>query len=466
MTRLQPLIFSRLKPVAELNKMLNFFSAPFITLLIYLAVSAPAYALVRDIVFPVAGKASFRDDFHEPRGVDGTREHLGIDIIADKMTPIVAAVDGTVTYVAIPQPSWGYSITIRDSEGYQYRYLHINNDTPGTDDGLGGPENAYYAGIKRGSKVVKGQHVAWVGDSGNAEGTVSHLHFEIRDSNRATINPYDSLVAAALKNTSGLISIGGVSGAVQHPSEGEQGLTTSSIYIFTEDLYEGSSGEAVRQLQLRLQASGHFTSPIGDYFGPLTTAAVISYQKSRNIEPTGKVGLATRAALNEEAILASEAVSSSTGGLSEGSRGEAVVQLQTRLKELGYFTSYITDYFGPITKAAVIAFQIANGIDPIGIVGPKTSAALALDPTTPVTPPATPPAGTKYIFTQDLLLGARGEAVRQLQTKLKELGYFTSYVTDYFGPITQAAVINFQRAKGIDPIGIVGPKTRAVLNAL
>src|SRR3989344_7023502 len=95
---------------------------------------------VRQITFPVEGPNSFRDDFHEPRG-DGTREHLGIDIIASKMTPVVAVADGRISFIAIPQASWGYSITLTDTSGYQYRYLHLNNDTPGTDDGAGGEAN-------------------------------------------------------------------------------------------------------------------------------------------------------------------------------------------------------------------------------------------------------------------------------------------------------------------------------------
>ncbi|MBY0317022.1 MAG: M23 family metallopeptidase, partial [Bdellovibrionales bacterium] len=94
---------------------------------------ASVQAETRSILFPVDSEYSFRNDFREPRD-GGAREHLGIDIISDKMTPLVAVVDGTITFIAIPQASWGYAITLEDAEGYSYRYLHINNDTPGTDD--------------------------------------------------------------------------------------------------------------------------------------------------------------------------------------------------------------------------------------------------------------------------------------------------------------------------------------------
>ncbi len=64
-------------------------------------------------------------------------------------------------------------------------------------------------------------------------------------------------------------------------------------------------------------------------------------------------------------------------GLSHGVRNNDVVELQNRLKDLGFFTFHTsTGFFGPITRASVVAFQLANGIDPIGIVGPLTRAAL------------------------------------------------------------------------------------------
>jgi len=157
-------------------------------------VSAPARAAeIRAIVFPVLGTVSYHDDFGAPR-VDHT--HEGNDIMAPKLRPLVAAVDGIVNWVQYPEPSWGYAISLRDSEGYQYWYLHINNDNPGTDDGLGGGLNAYVPDIINGAKVVKGQQIGWVGDSGNAEGTSPHLHFEIHTPDGTPFSPFASLQVA------------------------------------------------------------------------------------------------------------------------------------------------------------------------------------------------------------------------------------------------------------------------------
>ncbi|MDO8523317.1 MAG: peptidoglycan-binding protein [bacterium] len=431
---------------------------------VFLLFSSNALALTRDITFPVNGVASFRDDFHEPRGADGTREHLGIDIIAAKMTPIVSAVDGVVSYVVSPQASWGYSISIRDSEGYQYRYLHINNDTPGTDDGLGGEANAYVAGIKRGVNVTAGQHIGWVGDSGNAEATVSHLHFEIRDPNRVVINPYETLVAAAAKNSNNASIKTGSTVVISHTSEGDQGVAAGSAYIFIQNLSEGDKAEAVRQLQIKLKALGYFTSTVTDYFGPITRAALMQYQSANNIAPTGNFDTNTRALLNEDVALLPDTPNILAEDLFEGAHGEAVRQLQTKLKALGYYKAVITDFFDSITREAIRSFQVATKINPTGYVDQQTWAKLQEE--IAKLPAISPISGTTNLSTQSLQEGSSGEAVRQLQIKLQTLGYFSVSPTGYFGPITKTSVINFQRAKNIDPIGLVGPKTRAALNAI
>jgi hypothetical protein len=152
-----------------------------------------------EIVFPVQGGASFSDDFGDGRS--GGRLHEGNDLIAPKMTPIIAAFGGRVTYAPTSEPSYGFMLSIAGDDGYKYNYLHINNDTPGTDDGNGGPQNAYAPGISDGVRVTQGQHIAWVGDSGNAERTVSHLHFEIRQQEGAAVNPYQYLLAATQQFT-------------------------------------------------------------------------------------------------------------------------------------------------------------------------------------------------------------------------------------------------------------------------
>lgn len=62
-----------------------------------------------------------------------------------------------------------------------------------------------------------------------------------------------------------------------------------------------------------------------------------------------------------------------------------------------------------------------------------------------------------------LTVNARGQHVLSLQTKLKELGFYESKVDGNFGANTMQAVIDFQKSKGLNADGVVGPKTWAAL---
>ena len=251
--------------------------------------------VVRPIEFPVNGPNNFRHDFGEPRG-GGTRAHKGIDIIAAKMTPLVSTVNGTVDYIISPEASWGYEIAIRDADGFQYLYYHMNNDTPSTDDGRGGEANAYASGLVRGQAVVKGQLLGWVGDSGNAENTVSHLHFEIHDSSGQAIDPYESLVSSTGPFKSSNANLGITPDMRLQLTKIVDGRPND---IFKTILEQGASGEEVRQLQIVLKVSGLLAKEnITGYFGPITREAVIAFQKRQMIPQLGIVGPTTREHLN------------------------------------------------------------------------------------------------------------------------------------------------------------------------
>ena len=146
----------------------------------------------RRIHFPTEGAVSFSDDYGDPRS--GGRTHEGNDLMGRKMQKRLSAVDGRVTFARVDAGGLsGNMLTVRDDEGWTYRYIHVNNDTPGTDDGANPPDAIFAPGIVVGSVVRAGQHIAYLGDSGNAESTAPHLHFEIRRPDGSPINPWTSL---------------------------------------------------------------------------------------------------------------------------------------------------------------------------------------------------------------------------------------------------------------------------------
>ena len=136
-----------------------------------------------------------------------------------------------------------------------------------------------------------------------------------------------------------------------------------------------------------------------------------------------------------------------------GSRGESVKTLQERLNAKGYNAGSVDGIFGKNTRAAVMAFQKANGLAADGIVGKLTWAKLY--DTTAALPAASTATGTQPMVYR----GSRGDAVRKLQELLNKKGFDCGAVDGIFGSKTYAAVVAFQKANGLGADGIVGPLT-------
>ena len=124
----------------------------------------------------------------------GGRGHTGTDIMSPKGSWVVAVDDGIVERLGWNRLS-GWNIMIRHADGWTSHYLHLNNDSLGTDDGEGGPEAAFVEGLAEGSFVKAGEIIGFVGDSGNAEHTVSHTHFELHVDGKK-VDPYPFLEEA------------------------------------------------------------------------------------------------------------------------------------------------------------------------------------------------------------------------------------------------------------------------------
>ncbi|MCX6359038.1 MAG: peptidoglycan DD-metalloendopeptidase family protein [Armatimonadetes bacterium] len=144
-------------------------------------------------VFPVVGPSRWSDTYGAPRD-GGLRQHEGQDIMAPRMTPVVALFDGVARGYFSPGRS-GFTVSLVGA-GRSASYRHLNDDTPGTTDNAGGPAFAFAPGIAAGMRVVAGQLLGWVGDSGNARGTSPHLHLEVDVAGQGTVNPADLLRSA------------------------------------------------------------------------------------------------------------------------------------------------------------------------------------------------------------------------------------------------------------------------------
>lgn len=114
--------------------------------------------------FPVSGPASWSNDWHAIRCEPYPHLHEGIDIFAPYGTPVVATVDGRVTQVRSAAIA-GLSVEVSDGRATQYFYAHLSG---------------FADGIAVGQHVTMGDVLGYIGNTGNARGSPSHLHLEVQ----------------------------------------------------------------------------------------------------------------------------------------------------------------------------------------------------------------------------------------------------------------------------------------------
>ncbi len=149
-------------------------------------------APVRRITLPIhrdhVDRVYWSDTFGAPRS--GGRSHIGVDMMGPKMVPLVAVRSGHITWGRFDNGR-GSLLRLTDDDGWEYHYIHLNNDTPGTDDGQAECHQVFSARlcshISSGGRfltdvrVSEGEIIGYLGDSGNAEWTGAHLHFEVAE---------------------------------------------------------------------------------------------------------------------------------------------------------------------------------------------------------------------------------------------------------------------------------------------
>ena len=155
--------------------------------------SPHAGAVRGPIVFPVVGPYRYTNDFGDPRPQG---RHEGNDILAPKRSPVVAVEDGRIKFWTTSARA-GCMLYLYGASGTTYLYIHLNNDVTMANDNRGkcAAGSSYWPGLKDGAKVVAGQAIGFVGDSGDADGT-PHLHFEVHPHDGAPRNPFPYLNSA------------------------------------------------------------------------------------------------------------------------------------------------------------------------------------------------------------------------------------------------------------------------------
>jgi hypothetical protein len=156
--------------------------------------AAPKPGLIdgKAIVFPLIGDYAYGMNFGDSR-VNGS--HQGIDIErVPWRTPVVAAEAGKIKWWTTSARA-GCMLYLYGKSGTTYLYIHLNNDLTEKSEDRGGCKLGVAYAVADGAKVTAGEQIAYLGDSGDAEGN-HHLHFEVHPSDGAAVNPYPYLNAA------------------------------------------------------------------------------------------------------------------------------------------------------------------------------------------------------------------------------------------------------------------------------
>ena len=239
---------------------------------------------------------------------------------------------------------------------------------------------------------------------------------------------------------------------------GYTGTDTPTDYIY---LLRGSRGTLVSQVQSRLKELGYYTIRVDGIFGVGTQSAVRAFQRNNGLSVTGVVNSECYKAIMDTNAIGSNGSGTDTTDyveLRRGNRGNAVVRLQARLQALGYYTISVDGIYGSGTQAAVRRFQSRNGISANGVATVYTQQVLFS--ASAIANSSSTGSSTGYVY---LHYGSNGQAVKRLQTALKNAGYYKGAVDGQYYDQTYAAVKAFQRAAGLSVDGIAGRKTQNAL---
>ena len=229
--------------------------------------------------------------------------------------------------------------------------------------------------------------------------------------------------------------------------------SSSSSSSSTTRLEKGSTGSDVKDLQTKLKKLGYYDAYVDGDYGDTTVAAVKAFQKKYNLTADGIAGKETLKKL--DSVYKNADSDKDDDSLRMGDSGSAVKDLQTKLKKLGYYDGTVDSTFGSGTYAAVKAFQKKYNLTADGVAGSETLKKLDS-------------AYKNADSDKDdgsLRKGATGSAVKNLQTKLKKLGFYNASIDGDYGDTTVAAVKAFQKKYNLTADGVAGSETLKKLDS-
>ncbi|NLV58416.1 MAG: SH3 domain-containing protein [Clostridiales bacterium] len=237
----------------------------------------------------------------------------------------------------------------------------------------------------------------------------------------------------------------------------------------------GKVGEPVQKLQARLKELGFYLGEVSGTCDKATVQAIKDFQLLHDMRVTGEADSATQDRLFGATALSAGTIvtptpmpvsAQPTGIVREGDKGEDAKTVQQRLKDLGYYDGKVDGKFGASSVKALKAFQKKSSLKEDGVCGIQTRAVLfginapsAMATAIPVvtTAPLTPET------TVVIMAGSRGNAVKQLQQRLMDLGYYSSRLDGVYLEDDITAVRAFQKANGLAVDGKAGFQTQSVL---
>ena len=229
--------------------------------------------------------------------------------------------------------------------------------------------------------------------------------------------------------------------------------SSSSSSSSATRLEKGSTGSDVKDLQTKLKKLGYYDAYVDGDYGDTTVAAVKAFQKKYNLTADGIAGKETLKKL--DSVYKNEDSDKDDDSLRMGDSGSAVKDLQTKLKKLGYYDGTVDSTFGSGTYAAVRAFQKKYNLTADGVAGSETLKKLD----------SAYKNANSDKDDDSLRMGDSGSAVKDLQTKLKKLGYYDGTVDSTFGSGTYAAVKAFQKKYNLTADGVAGSETLKKLDS-